>query len=84
MDKKFPNGNMPTTDVEDEYNHVLKRENVQAGYTSYETDYIEIDKTKIFDTADGDYIYIKIEPSSEGQVVSVSVVDDKIEYVEES
>ena len=84
MDKKFPNGNMPTTDVEDEYNHVLKREDVQAGYTSYETDYIEIDKTKIFDTADGDYIYIKIEPSREGQVVSVSVVDDKIEYIEES
>ena len=83
MDKKFSNGNMPTTDVEDEYNHVLKREDVQAGYTSYETNYIEIDKTKIFDTADGDYIYIKIEPSREGQVVSVSVVDDKIEYIEE-
>ncbi len=84
MDKPFPNSTMPTTDIENGYDHVLKREIVPSGTaTEYTTDKIEIEKSKIFDTSAGDYIYIKVEPSADDQVVSVEIVED-IKYTEET
>ena len=89
MDKKFKNGNLPTmTETDsyyrdaDGYNHVFKRETRNTGAAIWTTDWIEIDKDKIIDKDNGDYIYIKIAPANQDQVVSVEVVDT-ITYTEE-
>ena len=46
------------------------------------TDWIEIDKTKVIDEDNGDYIYIKVAPNNDDQVVMVEVVD-AITYTED-
>ena len=89
MDKKFKNGNLPTTTETDSYykdsdgyNHVLKRETKNSGSYVWTTDWIEIDKTKVIDEDNGDYIYIKVAPNNDDQVVMVEVVD-AITYTED-
>ncbi len=83
MDKRFKNGNLPTLTETDPYyrdtdgfNHVFKRETRNTGSSEWTTDWIEINKEKIIDSANGDYIYIKVAPNIDDQVVSVSAVDD--------
>ena len=88
MDKVFKNGNLPsTTETElyykdsDGYNHVFKKDTVNSGTAQYTSDWIVIDKSKVFDRNGGDYIFIKVEPSEDDQVVFVEVVD-QITYTE--
>ena len=88
-DKKFKNGNMPTIDSTDSYwkdtdgySHVLMREERKTGNYQYTTEWLEFDKSKIMDTDNGDYIYIKVSPNDDDQVVSVEVVDI-ISYTED-
>ena len=71
MDTRFPNGDMPTTKVEQGFERVLKRE-ILSG-TGTKTVDIEIEKEKIFDTLTGDYIYVKVVPLVDGDIVSVRV-----------
>ena len=81
-DKKFKNANLPTkgsTDTywkdTDGYDHVFVRAVRNSGSYSYTTDWIEIDKSKIIDKDNGDYIYVKVTPNNADQVVSVEVTD---------
>ena len=80
MDKKFNNGAMPTEDREGEYDHVLKREVILDGNATKEVE-LELNKSTIWDSTKGDWIYIKIQPSSSYQRVSVETVGD-IMYTE--
>ena len=88
-DKKFKNTSLPTTGSSDSYwrdsdgyDHVFLRKWVDSGSYEHTTDWIEIDKTKIIDTTNGDYIYLKVAALTNDQVVSVQVVDN-ITYTEE-
>ena len=88
-DKKFKNGNLPSkgsTDTywrdTDGYDHVFLRAVRNSGTYQYTTDWIEIDKSKIIDKDNGDYIYIKVSPNNADQVVTVEVAD-LITYTEE-
>ena len=74
MDTRFPNGDMPTTKVEQGFERVLKRETLSG--TGTKTVDIEIDKKKIFDTSNGDYIYVKVVPLVSGDIVTVRVPED--------
>jgi hypothetical protein len=74
MDTRFPNGDMPTTKVEQGFERVLKRETLSG--TGTKTVDIEIDKKKIFDTLTGDYIYVKVVPLVSGDIVTVRVPED--------
>ncbi len=71
MDTRFPNGNMPTTKVEEGFERVLKRATLSGNGTK--TVDIEISKDKIFDTSNGDYIYIKVVPLVSGNEITVRV-----------
>lgn len=77
MDTQFSNGSMPTELKENGEDHVLKRETIAAGNATKEVS-VEIEKLKIWDTTDGDYIYLKIEPSGSTQRVEVETVDSII------
>ena len=81
MDIMFPNGAMPQTLVEDGESHILKREEISAGNASKEVT-LQLEKYRIWDKTNGDYIYIKIEPSSTTQIVEVETIGDII-YEEE-
>ncbi len=71
MDTRFPNGDMPTTKVEQDFERVLKRETLSGSGTK--TVNIEIEKGKIFDTSNGDYIYVKVVPLVSGDEITVRV-----------
>ena len=87
-DKKFNNGLLPEINSSDSYwrdtdgyDHVLVRGARNTGSYEWTTDWIEIDKTKITNSENGDYIYVKVSPQDTDQVVSVEVVDT-ITYTE--
>ena len=63
-DVKFSNGNLPSS------SSVLYNETVAQGNSTYTKD-IKITKDTVKDTTNGDYLYIKIQPSVAGQIVSV-------------
>ena len=82
MDKPFPNGAMPTTDKEGGIDHVLWK----SGPATYQNSTWKnqvIQKEKIWDTTNGDYLYIKVEPANDTQVVTVSITGD-IVYTEDN
>ncbi len=81
MDTQFPNGTMPETLIENNEDHVLKRATVVAGNATKEVE-LELDKHKIYDKTNGDYIYIKVEPAYVTQRVEVETIGDII-YTEE-
>ena len=74
MDTRFPNGDMPTTKVEQDFERVLKRETLSGSGTKSVN--IEISKNKIFDTSNGDYIYVKVVPAVSGDEITVRVPGD--------
>ena len=80
MDVKFSNGAMPTQSKEGGIDHVLKRDTVAAGNATTTIEF-NINKTKIWDSQNNDYIYLKIEPSGATQRVSVET-DGGIIYTE--
>ncbi len=79
MDKKFDNGAMPTTKKETvdgkSYDRVLKTDTIRGTKGVKEIKF-QLDKEVIFDKSDGDYIYIKIEPSEDSQLVTVDCKTD--------
>lgn len=74
MDRRFDNGDMPVSKKETidnvSYDRVLKTETIKNAKGEKEVK-IVVEKKAIFDKENGDYIYIKIEPSSASQIVSV-------------
>ncbi|MBO6120019.1 MAG: hypothetical protein J6P02_06085 [Lachnospiraceae bacterium] len=82
MDRPFPNSGVPDSLIEDGVERVLYKKRVDPGVEVYETD-IEIDKEKIWNTSDGDYIYIKPEHNTLYQRLKIEVVGD-IKYEVES
>ena len=74
-DKAFPNGDIPEhmyeTVAGKQYDRIYKRGAVSR--SGDEVIEVKFDKTKIFDTTNGDFIYIKCEPSVVGEIVTVSV-----------
>ena len=74
-DVKFSNGNLPTA------SSVLYNETVPQGNSSY-TKEITITKDTVKDTTNGDYFYIKIQPSVGDQIVSVDTEGDILITIE--
>ena len=70
-DKTFPNSAIPENMMEGTYDHILVRGTVSR--SGDEKMDLSIEKTKIFDTKNGDYIYVKIDPSVAGEIVTVTV-----------
>lgn len=78
-DKAFPNSDIPETMKEGTYDHILKRGTVsRSGDEKLD---LELEKTRVFDKNNGDYIYIKIDPSVDGEIVTVTV-DTVYEVIE--
>ena len=78
-DKAFPNSAIPETMKEGTYDHIMKRGTVsRSGDEKLD---LELEKTRIFDKNNGDYIYIKIDPSVDGEIVTVTV-DTVYEVIE--
>ena len=74
-DVKFSNGDLPSA------SNVLYNETVPQGNSSY-TKEITITKDTVKDTTNGDYLYIKIQPSVENQIVSVDTEGDILITIE--
>ena len=74
-DVKFSNGNLPSA------SNVLYNETVPQGNSSY-TKEITITKDTVKDTTNGDYLYIKIQPSVANQIVSVDTEGDILITIE--
>ena len=79
MDKRFDNGDMPSSKKESHkgktYERVLKTDTIEGTKGEKEIKF-EIEKEVIFDEENGDYIYLKIEPSAAGQLVKVDCTKD--------
>ena len=73
-DVKFSNGNLPSSGA-------LYSETVPQGNSTYTKD-IKITKDTIKDATNGDYLYIKIQPSVAGQIVSVDTEGDILITIE--
>ena len=71
---KFSNGNLPSSGA-------LYSETVPQGNSTYTKD-IKITKDTIKDATNGDYLYIKIQPSVAGQIVSVDTEGDILITIE--
>ena len=74
-DVKFSNGNLPSS------SNVLYNETVPQGNSTY-TKEITITKDTVKDTTNGDYLYIKIQPSVADQIVSVDTEGDILITIE--
>ena len=74
-DEKFSNGDLPSA------SNVLYNETVPQGNSSY-TKEITITKDTVKDTTNGDYLYIKIQPSVANQIVSVDTEGDILITIE--
>ena len=74
-DVKFSNGNLPSA------SNVLYNETVPQGNSTY-TKEITITKDTVKDTTNGDYLYIKIQPSVANQIVSVDTEGDILITIE--
>ena len=74
-DVKFSNGDLPSA------SNVLYNETVPQGNSSY-TKEITITKDTVKDTTNGDYLYIKIQPSVANQIVSVDTEGDILITIE--
>lgn len=79
MDKRFDNGDMPSSKKESHkgkiYERVLKTDTIEGTKGEKEIKF-ELEKEVIFDEENGDYIYLKIEPSAAGQLVKVDCTKD--------
>ena len=73
-DVKFTNGNLPSSGS-------LYSETVAQGNSTY-TKEITITKDTVKDTTNGDYLYIKIQPSVANQIVSVDTEGDILITIE--
>ena len=73
-DVKFSNGDLPSSGA-------LYSETVPQGNSTYTKD-IKITKDTVKDTTNGDYLYIKIQPSVANQIVSVDTEGDILITIE--
>ena len=82
-DKPFENGAIPEHMYETvggkQYDHILLRGAVSR--SGDEVIDVSLDKAKVYDTIKGDVLWLKVEPSVAGEVVSATVSNNIREYL---
>ena len=82
-DKAFENGAIPEHMYETvggkQYDHILLRGAVSR--SGDEVIDVSLDKAKVYDTIKGDVLWLKVEPSVAGEVVSATVSNNIREYL---